>query len=257
MLMTEKIFVVVPFYNEEKLIGNLLRSFARQTDKNFHLILVNNNSTDNSANIVEKFIHNHKNISAEMILEAEKGTGYALHTGFRKAISLGANYLARTDADCEVEKNWIKKIRKYFSQGYEYIGGITHMLKDEFYSWYDPFVQIVDPYISDILPTLMLGLQNRGKEYKYFYKHITGPNMAITKDLYLRAGEFVQGSIEQQNEDFILSEKVRTLTDKVKKSYFLKTKMSARRRKTYGINKMNRYYSHQDFDFENEVVDIR
>lgn len=257
MSVNEKIFVVVPFYNEEKLIGNLLHSFARQTDKNFHLILVNNNSTDNSANIVENFIQNNKNISVEMILESEKGTGYALHTGFRKAISQGANYLARTDADCEVEKNWVKKIRKYFSQGYEYIGGIICALKDEYYAWYDHFTQVLDPYISDMVPTYLLGLKYKGEEFKYSYKHMVGANMAITKDLYLRAGEFAKGKIEDQNEDFILSETIRILTDKVIKSYGLKVYASTRRRKTYGMRKTNNYYSHKDFDFENETIDIR
>jgi|3_EtaG_2_1085321.scaffolds.fasta_scaffold14048_2 hypothetical protein len=51
-----KFNVVVPFYNCEKWIGKCIQSLKRQRYKNFNCILVDDMSTDNSANVVESLI---------------------------------------------------------------------------------------------------------------------------------------------------------------------------------------------------------
>ena len=49
------ISVVIPTYNEERDIGDLLESLAKQTFKNFEVIIVDNYSNDRTIEIVNRF----------------------------------------------------------------------------------------------------------------------------------------------------------------------------------------------------------
>jgi glycosyltransferase involved in cell wall biosynthesis len=49
------ISVVIPTYNEERDIGDLLESLAKQTVKNFEVIIVDNYSNDRTIEIVNRF----------------------------------------------------------------------------------------------------------------------------------------------------------------------------------------------------------
>lgn len=72
--------VIITTRNEDKVIGNLLKSILNQTYKNIEIILVDNNSNDNTLNIARKF--NKMKIyqygperSAQRNLGAKKTTG--------------------------------------------------------------------------------------------------------------------------------------------------------------------------------------
>jgi glycosyltransferase involved in cell wall biosynthesis len=47
--------VIIPVYNEEKVIGECLVSLKSQTLKDFEVIVVDDGSTDNTLEILEKF----------------------------------------------------------------------------------------------------------------------------------------------------------------------------------------------------------
>lgn len=252
--MSENFYIIVPFFNEEKWLPLLLNSLKNQIDSNFKVILVDNNSTDHSCEVISHFINETKINNLEVIKEIEKGTGAALSTGFKYAIKCGATLLARTDADCALERNWVKKVKKYFNKGYLFIGGIQFPLKDNFYKWHDNIYGKYVPYFDELGATISLGLRYRDPKNKYFYKHIVGTNMAITKDLYLKTGGFPRTKIEDVHEDFYLSEKVRKISTKVKKSWNLKTYVSLRRLRTYGRYKTQEYYLRK---YKPEIIDIR
>ena len=50
-----KISVIIRTYNEEKKIGEVLEKLSRQTYKNFEIIIVDSESTDNTINICKKY----------------------------------------------------------------------------------------------------------------------------------------------------------------------------------------------------------
>lgn len=52
---TPLISVVIPAYNEEKIIENTLKSIKQQSYKNYELIVVDNDSTDKTAEIARKY----------------------------------------------------------------------------------------------------------------------------------------------------------------------------------------------------------
>ena len=50
-----KVSVVIPVYNEEKYIKNCLESLMKQEEKPDEIIVVDNNCTDETINIVKKY----------------------------------------------------------------------------------------------------------------------------------------------------------------------------------------------------------
>ena len=50
------ISIVVPYFNEQKNITRTLEGIKRQTYQNFEVVLINSSSTDNSFDIVNKWI---------------------------------------------------------------------------------------------------------------------------------------------------------------------------------------------------------
>nr|AQQ74717.1 hypothetical protein [uncultured bacterium] len=102
--------VIIPARNEEENIGQLLSALAKQTypSDNFEVIVIDDNSTDNTAEIVRGF----PNIKL-LYLGSD-----AINSYKKKAIELGVNAAAgeliiTTDADCVPPADWLQTIVSY------------------------------------------------------------------------------------------------------------------------------------------------
>ncbi|MGH7204436.1 MAG: glycosyltransferase family 2 protein [Candidatus Levyibacteriota bacterium] len=100
-----KVSVVIPVYNEEKYIGACLESLMHQIEPPDEIIVVNNNSTDNSVKIIKEF-------PVKLVHEKQQGMTPARNRGFNEA---QYDIIARTDADTILPKNWVKRIKKSFA----------------------------------------------------------------------------------------------------------------------------------------------
>ncbi len=99
------ISVVIPAYNEERLIGQCLDAFARQrTHHAFEIIVVDNASTDRTAQIARSYA---PRVPVRVIRESRKGRGQARRTGCAHA---RGDIIACTDADAIVPETWIESI---------------------------------------------------------------------------------------------------------------------------------------------------
>ena len=100
-----KYAVVIPNLNGENSIEECINSLFSQTIKNT-AIVVENGSTDNSLAILKK---NYQDIE---IIENSKNLGFAggVNQGIKKAIDLGAEYVALFNNDAVADKNWIKEL---------------------------------------------------------------------------------------------------------------------------------------------------
>lgn len=97
-----KVSVVVPAYNEEKSIKETLESLVDQnTDLEYEVILVDNNSTDKTVEIAKTF-QNRMNL--RIINEKRQGRGAARARGFDE--SLG-DIILSADSDSIFYKDWI------------------------------------------------------------------------------------------------------------------------------------------------------
>src|SRR5437763_970821 len=99
-----KISVVIPVYNEEKYLHDCLTALQHQTRKADEIIVVNNNSTDSSAQIAEK-------LGARVVNESKQGMIFARNRGFNEATG---DVIARCDADTRVPPDWLEKIEHHF-----------------------------------------------------------------------------------------------------------------------------------------------
>jgi UDP-N-acetylglucosamine---dolichyl-phosphate N-acetylglucosaminyltransferase len=90
MALDEKLTVVVPAYNEAGTIGSVIRDLKSVTNS---IVVVDDGSKDETARIAEG--------EGAMVIKhlINRGLGAGLQTGFKKALSLGANYIVTFDAD--------------------------------------------------------------------------------------------------------------------------------------------------------------
>ena len=87
----KKIWVVIPAYNEEKMIGKVVDSLKRENLKN--IIVVNDGSKDKTAKVAKAY---GAKVYSHII---NRGLGGALNTGISAALLNGANIIATCDAD--------------------------------------------------------------------------------------------------------------------------------------------------------------
>lgn len=100
------ISIVIPVYNEAELLGACLEAIAAQTVKPYEVIVVDNNSTDETVAIARQFDF------TTVIHEPRQGVVYARTRGFNAA---RGDIIARIDGDSIVPKSWIATIQTIFA----------------------------------------------------------------------------------------------------------------------------------------------
>ena len=94
-------------YNAEKYIKETLKSVMAQTMQDFHLLIVNDCSTDGSIFAVEEFFAQHPRQYEIVTFEKNWGIGYARHFAERKATT---KYMMFLDADDVLYPNAIEEM---------------------------------------------------------------------------------------------------------------------------------------------------
>lgn len=101
------IAIIIPAYNEASIIDECLQSIAHQTTLPDEVIVVDNNSTDNTAAIAASYPF------VTVIREKKQGIGYARDAGFNHATS---DIIGRIDADTVLPENWVESVLTVFVQ---------------------------------------------------------------------------------------------------------------------------------------------
>lgn len=101
-----KTIIVIPTYNEKENIGRLLESILALKIKDLETVVVDDNSPDGTARIVEEI--SKKEPSVHLLLRKTlKGRGAAGKDGFRYALNHGADYIIEMDADFSHDPKYI------------------------------------------------------------------------------------------------------------------------------------------------------
>lgn len=100
-----KVSVIIPVYNEEAYIQACLENILAQKEPADEIIVVNNNCTDKTIDIVKTFT------GIKIVTEKKQGMIPARNKGFNSA---KYEIIVRTDADARVPKDWIKRIKANF-----------------------------------------------------------------------------------------------------------------------------------------------
>ncbi|HEU5108696.1 MAG TPA: glycosyltransferase family 2 protein, partial [Micromonosporaceae bacterium] len=183
-----------------------------------------------------------------------KGTGAAADTGMRHAIARGATHLARTDADCLPDPDWIAAIRRGFAAGLGLVGGRLRPRTDEFaLRWWERRLLPAVVELAALFGRFRPG--NRDPAYRGPYVMCPGCNLAITAELYLESGGFPRTAIEEVHEDRALVNRVRRVTSAYGRRDDVLVLGSLRRLRAYGLRATLAWYA--DHRVRPEVVDIR
>jgi glycosyltransferase involved in cell wall biosynthesis len=87
----KKVCVIVPTYNNELTLESVLNNVYSYTDQ---IIVVNDGSTDTTGSILSKFP-----LLEIVTYRVNKGKGYALRQGFKRAIEMGYHHAISIDSD--------------------------------------------------------------------------------------------------------------------------------------------------------------
>jgi glycosyltransferase involved in cell wall biosynthesis len=89
-----EVSVVLPYFNAENTLAAAVKSMLNQTFPSFEILLVNNNSSDNSLTIAKSFAK--KDSRIRLLNEKEQGVDHAMNCGMEKS---HGRFIARMDAD--------------------------------------------------------------------------------------------------------------------------------------------------------------
>lgn len=203
------ISVVIPARNEELALADCLASITSQRFKNYELIVVDNQSTDNTSQVASQF-------GAKVVIEYRKGPAFARQRGFKIA---KGEILATIDADNQVLANWLKVIDRKFKADKNLVC---------LFGW-------IIPQEKNLVDSFLLFLYNLANIFCYYlFSQIlfVGPNQAIRRDVFEKIGGFSEINLPNTHCDIFDQEKLfRKLRNygKIAFSREMKLKFSMRR----------------------------
>ena len=117
--MDFKISVVMAVYNKEKYVAEAIDSVINQSldfKKNIQLILVNDKSTDNTLDVLEKYKQEHPDNITLITNERNMGSSYSRNRGLEHVKGKYVNFL---DSDDIISKDAFKRVFKFMEKYWE------------------------------------------------------------------------------------------------------------------------------------------
>lgn len=168
--------IIICTYNRADLLTECLESFVTQTifPANMEIIVVNNNSTDNTEAVVETFKGKLTGLSC--VNETNIGLSYARNRGVKESVY---DWVCYMDDDAKAHKNYVERLFYVMNNcNYDGFGGM-------FYPWYrSPKPAWLSPEFGKMtLLRTTLGPLAKGKT-------VAGGICAFNKEKLLKAGGF-------------------------------------------------------------------
>lgn len=205
-----KLTIIIPAYNEEKNILTCLASLNEQYDLDnkkinkdlYQIVVVNNQSTDKTKEVVNDFIRVENNPKCFLIESEIKGVVPTRITGYNYVINnyeITTDLLASGDADINFHKNWVYHTLLNFEKHNPDVISCAGCFPDSFWI---KVPTLVKKYLSEI-GTIFFNIDTIkrldlvGKNFKFtnqifndFGRPVTDGCFAITKKAYLKAGGY-------------------------------------------------------------------
>lgn len=102
-----KISVIIPVYNSEKYLGKCINSLVNQTNNDLEIILVDDNSTDKSMDIIERFKKKYPTKIKVASTKINSGAATARNIGLELATG---KYIGFIDSDDFVTNDYYEKL---------------------------------------------------------------------------------------------------------------------------------------------------
>lgn len=123
----KKLLVIIPFYNVEAHLEEAIEGVLQQSFQNFHLILIDDASTDNSRKIAEKYKSNPK---IDLLYNTEnKGCYYSVNKALLSASNQEWDYWHYHGGDDVSDLTRFEKIMGYLEENPKVIGCKTTFVR--------------------------------------------------------------------------------------------------------------------------------
>jgi cellulose synthase/poly-beta-1,6-N-acetylglucosamine synthase-like glycosyltransferase len=200
----QKASVIICACNEARRIQPLLQSLKKieYSKENFEVILVNDNSIDETGEIMQAYCAGQGNwryLFHEKSSDSYKGKKGALDFGIQNSQH---DIILATDADCIVPQNWLKSMLSYFDENTALVQGYSPVLKrQDFLSVYQQF------------DTLAEGVTAASSFFYNTPTHANARNFAFRKSVYHEIGGFSSISHVDTGDDFYLAKLIKNETN--------------------------------------------
>ena len=156
--------IIVPVYNEGKIINSSIKSLLKLNYSNYEIIIVNDGSTDDTKEICQKLVGYHNGIKISLISKENGGKSNALNLGIQYS---KADFILCMDGDSQLSPDTLKSAIRHF----------------------------VNPDIGAVAGNVKV--LNRGKFWTDLQalEYIEGLNMARSAQSYLRLVNIIPGPI--------------------------------------------------------------
>lgn len=196
--------IVICGRNEAERIGSLLESLEKldYPTENFEIILVNDDSDDDTGAIMQQFCDQAAN--RHYLLHKKNKNSYR---GKKGALDFGIqnsqfDIIVATDADCIVPKNWLKSMLSCFDENTAMVQGYSPVNKrQDFLSVYQQF------------DTLAEGVTAASSMFFNNPTHANARNFVFRKSMYNKVGGFSKISHVDTGDDFYLAKLIKNETD--------------------------------------------
>jgi len=175
--------VIICTYNRDKYIYNVLKSLADNdfSVKEYEIVLVNNNSTDNTESECNRFHVKFPNVNFRYFIEKDQGLSHARNRGIKESIG---NVLVYVDDDALVNEAYLQTYDCFFKQNPSISaagGAIIPKYETQAPTW-----------MSHYTKNLITGYLYKGDKIVEFTqgKYPGGGNAAYRKEVFDQIGYF-------------------------------------------------------------------
>lgn len=182
--MAPEISLVICTYNRCRYLPEALQSIRLQTlaPTRFEVIVVDNNSTDDTAAIAHQFIKDHPALNIRYCLETNKGLSFARNRGIAEARSPIINYV---DDDAILSTHYLEEMLSFFTNNPAAVG-VGGKIIPKYEDGKEP--EWMSKYLHGFIGKLDFG--DAIIPFSEKMKYPVGCNMAYKKEILQKAGGF-------------------------------------------------------------------
>ena len=208
--------IVIPFRNEEENLLALLKSIAQLNYPThlFEILLIDDESTDQSVAIIKEFQNSHSLSLNPKILNNQRKTGSPKKDALCLAINKSKNeWILTTDADCIIPSNWLLLYEQQIQlSSASFIAGPVSFLEGSNY-FLDAFQKL------DFLSLQGATIGSFGLRKPFM---CNGANLAFKKSEFIKHSGYTGNTEIASGDDLFLMQKF--IQDNTEKVAYLKSK---------------------------------
>lgn len=131
-----RFLIIIPAHNEESNLPFTLDSLQQQSCKDFKVVVVNDGSTDGTAEVIQKYTENDSRFETINLQKSAHQPGSKVVAAFKKGLETqninGFDIICKFDSDIILEENYLQAVSDSFKENPDYglVGGLLYIKKN-------------------------------------------------------------------------------------------------------------------------------